>query len=256
MGDGAFDDAVTSVEAGVKKLKKAWKDIEHNLNWALKFLPDSLADQIRKGVAEARTEYKDADGWLLDYVTERGSAGALRDAASDWTTKVSAHASDHALKLSFAQLPSNGRWSGPAQVAYRSVVDSQTKILGEVAQLIGDLSDTLNTVADALKVFWVAIATATAGLCAAMICLGIATGTGVGAPVAIPAAIVAIVSFWGLVAGAVALFHNGLDAQNGKLEKILAHNGAEGVWPPVTAEMSDASVLDDDRKSDWEPNFG
>jgi hypothetical protein len=255
MTDAAFEEAVQSVEDAIKKLKKAWKEIVDNVNWALKFLPGPVGEKLRNGITEVRGEYKDADIWLLDHVLERGSAGALRDVASDWSTKIGDATSARSKNLALGQLPSNGQWSGPASLAYRTVVDVQTRTLDEFTELTHDLAGILNDIADALKLFWIAIATEAALLAVAMIALGAATATGVGAIVAIPTALGAIVAFWAAVATAVILFHNSLDSNKGKLDGTTAkYGGAESRWPAATANMSDATVADDD-PSDWIPNL-
>jgi hypothetical protein len=252
--DAAFEEAIRTVEDGIKKLRKAWDEIVDNVNFALKFLPGYLEGQIRKAMGDLTAEYDGADNWLADLLLERGSAGALRAAASSWNSDVATVAGTHVRQLSFGQLPSNGSWSGPAQIAYRSVVDLQTKVLGETRQLIDDLGSTLNDLADALKVFWCAIAVAVGALVMAMVAAGVATGTGVGIPAAIATALGAVVAFWSAVGTATVLYQNVLDANKGKLGRIAAANGADTGWPKATADLSDASVLDGD-DSDWTPNL-
>jgi uncharacterized protein YukE len=252
--DTAFEDAVRTIESAITKLKQAWDEIVDHVNLALRILPGYLEDQLRKSMQRLTAEYRSADVWLLDQLLERGSPSALRQTASDWNTEVGGPASDHAQRLAFAQLPSNGKWSGTAQAAYRSVVDLQTKTLGDLKGLTDETQSTLNDIADALKVYWVGIAVAVASLAAAMVCCGVATGTGVGAPAAVQIAIGAVIAFWAAVVGATVLFDNSLDAITGKLERLTTQNGSEGRWPPATADISDATVSDDD-PSDWIPNL-
>jgi uncharacterized protein YukE len=251
--DGAFDEAISSIESALKKMRKAWDDIVDHVNWGLKFLPDGVADQVRKSTQKLGGEYHKADGWILDTLLERGSPGALRAAVEQWNSKVLQAVSDNVRELAFAAMPSNGRWKGDAQVAYRSVVDNQNKALDDLKRILGELSSTLNAIADSIKEYWIAMAVAYLGLCGAMVICALWTVGLVTIPTAITTAIGAAALFWGAVTTASIMFTNSLDSNKAKLEGLTTQNSTDGTWPPPTAEFSDGSVLDDDEKSDWEP---
>jgi hypothetical protein len=255
--DNAFEEAVRAIELAVKKMRKAWDDIVDNVNFALRILPGYLEERLRRSMERATTEYRNADVWIWDMLLERGSAGAVRQAASDWNAKVGEVASNHSKLLAFGQIPSNGLWSGPAQLAYRSVVDLQTQTLVELKGMTDKVQSTLNDIADAIKSFWVKMAVTVLALEGAMVGIAVMTATGVLAPAAIVALIVAIVGFWTAVFEFTNDFHNKLDSKKAELEAQTAQNGSEGQWPPVNADLSDATVRDDPvpDPSDWTPNL-
>jgi hypothetical protein len=249
--DAAYDEAVKTVESCVKKIQRAYNDIAHKVSWALKFLPDPLDKQVRTEMGKLHDKYKEHEVMMADLWLERGSAGALRDAANEWVLKVGGVASKQSTELAFAAMPSNGVWEGDAQKAYRPIVDLHSRVLNDFFNWNGDLSDTLNALADALKVYWVAIAIDAVGCAVALAACAVAGETVVALAAAIVAAVGAIVAFWVAVAGHTVLYHNTLDALEGKLVKIRAINGEDARWPHGAADLSDASVLDGD-KSGWE----
>ena len=51
------------------------------------------------------------------------------------------------------------------------------------------------------------------------------------------------------------MFYNSLDNNEAKLETLTSQFREDGTWPAATADLSDASVLDEDKTSDWEPIF-
>ncbi|HEU5475649.1 MAG TPA: hypothetical protein VFV67_33825 [Actinophytocola sp.] len=250
--DAAYDEAVKTVESCARKIDRACTDIANKVNWALKFVPDPLDGRIRAEMAKLTEKQKDSEVMFSDLWLERGSAGALRDAASAWTANVGAVASEHSFQLQFATLPSNGKWTGPAQQAYRPIVDLNSRVLGDFKNWTDDLNSTLNDLADALKAYWIAIGIEAVGCAATLAGCAIASGAVATLPATIATAVGAIIAFWLAVGGATVLYHNVLDAMQAKLEKITAINGTQGRWPHAGADLSDASVLDDD-ESDWEP---
>jgi uncharacterized protein YukE len=253
--DGAFDEAISSIESARKKMGKAWGDIVDHVNWGLKFLPDSIGDQVRKATQKLGGEYKKSDGWILDTLLERGSPDALRDAADLWNNKFRAVVSDYVKDLDFAAMPSNNKWKGNAQLAYRSIVDQQNKALTELRDVLKDLNPTLNDIADAIKYFWVAVAAAVILFAGAMVVCALETIPVVTIPPAILTAIGAVAALWAAIGVAVIMFHNSLDNNEAKLSGLTTQFRQDGTWPVPAADISDASVLDEDKTSDWEPIF-
>jgi uncharacterized protein YukE len=251
-GDGEFDEAISSIESALKKIRKARGDIIDHVNWALKFLPGGIADQVRRATQKLDGEVSKSENSILDLLLERGSPAALREAASQWNNKVRQAASDNARDLAFAKMPSDGNWKGDAQLAYRTVVDDQNKALTELKGIPGDLSSTLNDIADALKTFWIEIAAAVTLLAGAMMVCALETIGVITIEAAITTGIAAVALFVAGVMTAENLFHTALDNNKAKLEGLTSQNSEDGTWPAVTATMSDATVLDGN-DSKWEP---
>jgi uncharacterized protein YukE len=252
---GNFDEAISSIESARKKMAKAWKDIVNHVNWGLKFLPDSIGDQVRKATQKLGGEYQKSDGWILDQLLERGSPDALRDAGDVWNEQIKAVVSDYVEGLAFAEMPSNNRWKGTAQLAYRVIVDQQNKALAELRDVLDKLNTTLNDIADAIKYFWVAVAAAVIIFAAAMVVCGLETVGLITIPAAITTAIAAVAAFWAAISTALIMFHNSLDNNEAKLEGLTTQFPQDGAWPAPTSDISDASVLDLDGESEWEPIF-
>lgn len=250
---GAFDEAISSVESGRKRMGKAWNDIVDHVNWALKFLPDSVAGQVKKATEKLGGEYHKSDGWIIDHLLERGSPDALRDAAELWNSRIGGVVGNYVKDLEFAAMPSNGRWAGTAQLAYRGIVDQQNKALTELKGVLNELSSTLNDIADAIKHFWIEVAAAVIVFAGAMVVCGLETIGMITIPTAITTAIAAVAVFWGAIGVAVVVFRNSLDSNEAKLDGLTTNFREDGSWPAHTADISDASVVDDDNTSEWEP---
>ncbi|ONI92211.1 hypothetical protein ALI22I_05335 [Saccharothrix sp. ALI-22-I] len=253
--DGAFDEAISSIESALKKMRKARGDIIDHVNWALKFLPDGIADQVRRATQKLDGEVSKSENSILDLLLERGSPAALREAASEWNSKVAAVAGRQAVDLAFGSMPSNGNWKGDAQLAYRSVIDQQNKALTDLKPVFDELNSTLNDIADALKDFWIQFASAVTLLCVAIMICALETIGVITIEAAITTGLAAVGLFVSSVLVIDSLFESALDSNKARLEKLITTNGVEGIWPAPAADFSDASVLDGDNKSDWEPIF-
>jgi uncharacterized protein YukE len=254
--DAAFEEAISSIESARKKMGKAWKDIVNHVNWGLKFLPDSIGDQVRKSTQKLGGEYQKGDGWILDHLLERGSPDALRDAGDVWNNQIRAMVNDYVRDLDLAAMPSHNRWKGTAQIAYGRIIDQQNKALVQLRDVLEKLNTTLNDIADAIKYFWFAVAAAVILFCGAMVAAALETIPLVTIPPAILTAIGAVAAFWAAISIAVGMFRNSLDSNEAKLETLTATFGEKAAWPAPEADISDASVLDEDGESQWEPNFG
>jgi len=253
--DGAFDEAISRIESARKKMGKTWDDIVDHVNWAMKFLPDSVADQVKKATQKLGGDYHKADGWLLAELVERGSPSALRHAAEVWTKQVEAVAGNYATDLGFGSMPSNNKWKGPAQLAYRSIIDQQTKALSDFQGELGKLNTTLNDIADAVRNFWVAIAGAVLLMAAALVVCALEVLGIVTAEAAITTAIGGVAVFFGTTFTAYSMIHGALDGHKATLDGLVTKFHQDGTWPAAAADISDASVLDGDNTSDWEPNL-
>lgn len=100
------------------------------------------------------------------------------------------------MDLAFAKMPSNGKWKGDAQLAYRSVIDQQNKALTDLKGVLDELNSTVNDIADALKNFWIAMAAAVILLCGAMMVCALETIGVITIEAAITTGLAAVASSW------------------------------------------------------------
>ena len=97
---------------------------------------------------------------MRQLITERGSASAIRTAAESWNTDVGGRASTQAGLLTKEALETDNEWTGDAADRYGEAVTSQGRALTQIKTITDTLQTTLNEIATALKVYWVAIAIA------------------------------------------------------------------------------------------------
>jgi hypothetical protein len=80
--------------------------------------------------------------------------------------------------------------------------------------------------------------------------LGIVT-----AEAAVMTAIGGVAAFFGTTITAYSMIHGALDGHKAKLDGLITKFHQDGTWPVAAADISDASVLDGDETTDWEPNL-
>lgn len=250
--DTVFEEAIEEIQGLAGKFDQAWTDLVNAVNVVLPLLPAFLQPVARGQFTKLATKKDNALEKFWKVFTERGDAGAVRQVASDWNTLVGEKASNQAEKLNPTQLPSHNRWDGPASIAYKEVVNYQGTKLGEVKTMTNALQATLNDIADAMNTFWTGMKTTYGTYILAMVACGVVANTKAGLPAAIVSGIAATVLFFNQIDELSTAFANALDSKEAELEAQQTLNGTDGTWPPInTGALADASVFDDDQKSDW-----
>jgi uncharacterized protein YukE len=252
--DTEFEAAIQRIEATTKQFEQCWNNLVAAANQAIPQLPGYL-QPVAKGSFNKLSAKKDnALEKLVKIYTERGSASAVRQVASDWNTEVGEKMSALANSVTVSQLPSFNRWEGPAYIAYKETVAFQCTKLTEVKTMTDGVSTTLNEIADAMKAFWNGMATAYVSYVVSMQGCAVGLMTVVGTIPSIIAAIGLSIKWFDDLGKLATDFANVLDSKQAALERQQTLNGTEGRWPPINTEaLADASVLDDDRTSDWTP---
>jgi hypothetical protein len=236
--DEGFSAAVELVRGAVEKLKDIWNDVVDGFNMAIKVVPGSLLP----GLVYAMKKLSKVFGDMLEKVwkvyTERGSAGAVRAAASDWNNEVGAKTANQGGAVGLGQLPTTGYWTSPAATRYVHVVNGQIKALTDVKTITDGLQTTLNEIANAMRHFWQTLAIAVGSYVVLMAATAVATATVVEAAPAITAAIGFTVAFLGVLNELTRDFANALDTNEAKLEQLNTTGTAfvDGNWPPSTAD--------------------
>ena len=250
--DAAFEEAIAGIQGLAEKFDQSWTDLVTAVGVVVPLLPAYL-QPVAKGRFDKLAAKKDnALEKFWKVFTERGDASAVRQVASGWNTRVGAVVSNQADKLTPSQLPSHNRWEGPASVAYKEVANFQSGKLGEVKTMVTALQGTLNEIADAMNTFWTGMRTTYAAYIVAMGVCAFGARTPAGLVPAILAGIGATALFFEQIDKLSTEFVNALDTKEAALEAQQTLNGTDGKWPLInTGALDDASVLDDDQKSDW-----
>jgi len=253
--DTAFEEAGNEVDDLLRKLTDAWNDIVDGVNTVLSILPGFLEGPVKGAFNSVSAKVSQVFDDMRQLITERGSASAIRTAAESWNTDVGGRASTQAGLLTKEALETDNEWTGDAADRYGEAVTSQGRALTQIKTITDTLQTTLNEIATALKVYWVAIAIAFGTYVALMIGCIIGAATVVATVPSLLAALGFSLTFLGAVATFSTNFANTLDEKKAKIDQQTTMDGAfaNGTWPPAAADqMSDASVRDGD-KSDWTP---
>lgn len=252
--DAAFEEAMQGIQDLAGKFDEAWNDLVNGVNLVLPMLPAYLQPIVKGQFNKLATKKDNTLEKYWKIFAERGDASAVRQVASDWNTKVGEKVSEQAGKLNPTQMPSHNRWDGTAYIAYKEVVNFQGTKLGEVKAMSNALQTTLNEIADAMNTFWTGMKTTYGVYVAAIVVFAIAANTKIGMAAAITGGITATAMFFDSISKLSTEFANALDSKEAALEQQQTLNGTDGKWPPINTEsLADASVLDDDQKSDWTP---
>lgn len=253
--DTAFEDALTEVSELLEKLRDAWNDIVDGVNQVLSILPGFMEGPVKSACEKCSSKVTEVFNEITKLFSERGSASALRTAGESWNEQVGHRVSTQAGLLAKEALETDNEWTGDAAYRYGEAVTAQGKALSQIKTITDNLQTTLNEIASALRVFWVAIAVAFGSYVVLMIGCIVGACTVVGTIPSLIAALGFSVTFLGAVATFSNDFANTLGEKKAKLEQQSTMDGqfANGNWPPAVADkMSDASVRDGD-KSDWTP---
>ncbi|HET9142970.1 hypothetical protein [Actinophytocola sp.] len=250
--DSAFEDAIQGIEDGIKQFEQIWDDFVNAVNVVLPRLPAYLQPVGKKSFNTLSTKKDNVLEKLVKVYVERGSASAVRQVASDWNTEVGEKASELADTLTTTQLPSHNKWEGRAYIAYKEVVAFQSTKLGEVKTMTDGVHSALVDIANAMTTFWTGMKLAYYTFLAAMTGCAAGACTVVGLIPSIIAGAGFCAKFYDDLDELSTAFRNALETNEAKLEDLQTLKGTEGRWPPINGEaLSDASVLDEDKESDW-----
>jgi uncharacterized membrane protein YccF (DUF307 family) len=133
-------------------------------------------------------------------------------------------------------------------------VPPQAAGLNAIKDIAGQMRTSLNSLANSIDAFWIAIGFALAGFAVAALGAVAAAFTVVGAPAAIAALLTAAGVATALVGAAVVALNshvNTIEVEQAAIQQKVRDLGS--TWAmPNTADMADASVTDGDG-SDWRP---
>lgn len=257
--DEAYESAVRTFGDAITKIETTWEAFKITVKAAIEKLVQPLEAMALNLFAKVATKMTELILAVKKLWLDRGSASALREAASKWNDQIGNVISTLSSDGKLGQLSSTGYWSGVAASKYQRVTFDQNAALKAFNDsMTTPVHDFLQGVADAIKSFWVHMATAI-GICVAAIIGATAIASPIGGLVAVLAAAVALFAD---VAINMTDLENTLDSKKGELERAVSTDNttfANRKWPAATGATAadretfgDASVLDGDR-SEWTP---
>jgi hypothetical protein len=177
------DEALKEIEDNIRKFFDAVNEV---LSWVPGFLSD-LIEPIRRGITWLNEKIKEFWDRVNKFRTQPGNSDRLKQIADDWNGKVGSRMGDVAGDVSLDKLKTNIDWTGRGAEAYKATVPAQVDGLNGVKDLAGQLHTSLNSLANGIDNFWLALKIAFGVFVVGTIGAIAAACTVVGTPAAIAA---------------------------------------------------------------------
>ncbi|MCE6999837.1 hypothetical protein LZG04_34240 [Saccharothrix sp. S26] len=240
-----------------RKIDEESRRFFEQVNSVMSWVPaplDYLVDPIVRNLAllDGRLrEFQDRVNQLWD---QRGDSDRLKQVGEQWVSQVGNALGDIAGTIGLDKLRTTIEWEGRAARAYQATVPPQAAGLNSIKDIAGQMRSSLNSLANSIDMFWIAMGLAFVGFAVAIAGAVVAAFTVVGIPAAIGVILTAAAAAFGLIAAAIMALEshiNTIEVEQAAIRQKLRDLGS--TWTmPNTADMADASATDGDG-SDWRP---
>lgn len=246
----------------VLQAKEKLDDVDHNIkrffdvvNATLSWVPPPLQwviDKVEEGVRwlnEKISEFWDRVSQLWH---QPGDSDRLRQVGTGWVEQVGNKLGDIAGNVTLDKMRTNIEWEGRAARAYSATVPPQSQGLNAVKDVANQMRASLNSLANSIDAFWIAMGVALATLIVSAIGAIAAAFTVVGVPAAIAAIAGGLTVAVGIVGATIMALEshtNTIETEQNAIMQKIHDIGREWTMPNV-GDLGDASVTDGDG-SDW-----
>jgi uncharacterized membrane protein YccF (DUF307 family) len=246
----------------VAQAKNRTEDIDHDVrrffdvvNSTLTWVPPPLQwviDKVQEGfrwLNQKLAEFWDRVNQLWH---QPGDSDRLRQVGTGWAEQVGNKLGDIAGTITLDKMRTNVEWEGRAARAYSATVPPQSQGLTSVKDVANQMRASLNSLANSIDAFWIAMGVAFGTFVVAVAGAIAAAFTVVGIPAAIAAIAGGLTAAIGIVGATIMALESHTNTieteQNAIMQKI--HDIGREWTMPNTGDMGDASVTDGDG-SDW-----
>lgn len=252
------DTTVAEINSKVKEIEQKIQEFFNQVNDSLSWVPSAL-DWVIKAVEDAMKVFNEKlqKFWaeIRKFFEWMGNVPSLRAKADQWENKVAQPLGEVAGDIALNKLRAPIEWEGRAAEAYKGVVPAQADGLSGLKMLARQVQSSLDSLANALTAFYVALAVALAtfivGLVGAVAACSSVVGTPIGAA-EIAGVVGVVLSLITAATAAVVAFANSLATEQTSLTQKIHDVG--NTWPKsALGDLSDGSVSDGDG-SDWRVN--
>ncbi|MEU4741551.1 hypothetical protein AB0G02_13955 [Actinosynnema sp. NPDC023658] len=213
-----------------------------------------LVDPIVRGMQLLNEKLRELWDRVKLLWEQPGDSDRLKQVGEQWVSQVGNALGDIAGTIGPDKLRTTIEWEGRAARAYQATVPPQAAGLNSVKDIAGQLRSSLNSLANSIDMFWMAMGFALAGLVVSIVGAVVAACTLVGIPAAITFIVGGVAATIGVIAATVMALEshvNTIETEQSALRQKIHDLGS--TWAvPNTADLADASVVDGDG-SDWRP---
>lgn len=238
-----------------RKIDQETRAFFEQVNRVMSWVPaplEYLVDPILRNLAlldKKLREFWDRVNQLWD---QPGDSDRLKRVGDQWVSQVGDALGDVAGTIGLDKLRTTIEWEGRAARAYQATVPPQAAGLDAIKDLAGQMRTSLNSLANSIDMFWIAMGLAFVTFAVAIAGAVVAAFTVVGIPAAIVVLLTALAAGFGLIAATIVALEshvNTVEVEQAAIREKLRDLGS--TWTmPNTADLADASVMDGDG-SDW-----
>jgi uncharacterized protein YukE len=234
-----------------RNLRRFFEVVNATLSWVpgpLKWIIEKVEEGFRV-VNVKIAEFWDRVNQLFD---QPGDSDRLRQVGTGWVEQVGNKLGDIAGTITLDKMRTNVEWEGRAARAYTATVPPQSQGLNSVKDVANQMRASLNSLANSIDAFWIAMGVALATFVVSAIGAIAAACTVVGTPAAVAAIAGGLTVAIGIIGATVMALEshtNTIETEQNAIMQKIHDIGREWTMPNV-GDMSDASVTDGDG-SDW-----
>ncbi|PKW14980.1 hypothetical protein [Saccharopolyspora spinosa] len=251
------DPLVGQVDDKLQELNQRIKEFFDKVNEVLTWVPEAFAhliEPIQRGMEVVKQKIQEFWAKIQQAWNQPGNSAGLRLKAEMWASGVANPIGDVAGDVALHNLDANVEWTGRAAEAYKAIVPAQADGLTGLKDLALQIRNSLNSLANALDAFKLALYVAIAVFIVGVVGAVAAACTIVGAGAAIGAIATGVSVAIGLITAAITAVNSYLDVieteQTALTQKI---RDVGSTWSRSDRDLSDGSVSDGDG-SDWRVN--
>ncbi|MGH4019494.1 MAG: hypothetical protein ACRDT0_09715 [Pseudonocardiaceae bacterium] len=236
-----------------QKIREFFDKVNEVISWVPGIF-SHLIEPIVQGMEQLGQKMQEFWDRVNQLFEQPGNSDRLRDVGVQWADSIGNVLGDIAGTISLDKLRTNIEWTGSAAEAYRATVPAQGEALTGLKDLAIEMRTSLDSLAESIDNFWLAMKIAFVGFVVAIVAAIVAAATVVGIPAAIGAVLAAVAACVGLIAATIVALDSHIDTiqnQQTTIQQGIRDVGDEWSQTNVGA-MSDASVTDGDG-SDWRP---
>jgi hypothetical protein len=243
--------AKEKVEDVDRNIKRFFDVVNATLSWVpapLQWVIDRVQDGIR-WLNEKISEFWSRVNQLFD---QPGDSDRLRQVGTGWVEQVGNKLGDVAGTITLDKMRTNVEWQGKAARAYSATVPPQSQGLNSVKDVANQMRASLNSLANSIDAFWIAMGVAFATFVVSAVGAIAAACTVVGTPAAVAAIAGGLTVAIGIVGATIMALEshtNTIETEQNAIMQKIHDIGREWTMPNV-GDMGDASVTDGDG-SDW-----
>jgi hypothetical protein len=234
-----------------RNLRRFFETVNRTLSWVpapLKWVIERVEDLFRT------VNVKIAEFWdrVTQLFEQPGDSDRLKQVGTEWVEKVGNVLGDVAGTIGLDKMRTNVEWSGKASRAYAATVPPQSAGLNAVKDVTNQMRSSLNSLANSIDAFWIAIGVALATFVVSAIGAVAGACTIVGTPAAVAAVATGLTIAIGIIGATIMALEahiNTIETEQLNIAQKIHDIGTEWAMPNVR-DMSDASVTDGDG-SDW-----